>query len=152
MLLYLIWNLVKTSQRNYLSETIHSALLRRPGYRPCSIFCRRLVLSVVEKVSRVHSIGNSLDRLSTTIWAGVGQVNWAHDLHRSLNWWDPGGSQCTSNSPFSRPLLSRKLQLISLLCIHPDFKTWSQGPEVFRVNKWITYLEKCLYLSLSTIN
>ena len=32
----------------------------------------------------------------------------------------------------------------------------SQGPEEFRVNKWITYfkcrLEKCLYLSLSTIN
>ena len=27
-----------------------------------------------------------------------------------------------------------------------------QGPEEFRVNKWITYLEKCLYLSLSTIN
>ena len=32
----------------------------------------------------------------------------------------------------------------------------SQGPEEFRVNKWITYLkshlENCLYLSLSTIN
>ena len=32
----------------------------------------------------------------------------------------------------------------------------SQGPEEFRVKKWITYLkshlEKCLYLSLSTIN
>ena len=32
----------------------------------------------------------------------------------------------------------------------------AQGPEEFRVNKWITYLkshlEKCLYLSLSTIN
>ena len=41
-------------------------------------------LSGVEKVSRVHSTGKSLDRLSTTIWAGVGQVNWAHDLHRSL--------------------------------------------------------------------
>ena len=41
-------------------------------------------LSGVEKVSRVHSTGKSLDRLSTTIWAGVGQVNWANDLHRSL--------------------------------------------------------------------
>ena len=32
----------------------------------------------------------------------------------------------------------------------------SQGPEEFCVNKWTTYvkshLEKCLYLSLSTIN
>ena len=27
----------------------------------------------------------------------------------------------------------------------------TQGPEEFSVNKWITYLEKCLYLSLSTI-
>ena len=34
-------------------------------------------LSGVEKVSRVHSTGKSLDRLSTTIWAGLGQVNWA---------------------------------------------------------------------------
>ena len=41
-------------------------------------------LSGVEKISRVHSTGKSLDRLSTTIWAGVGQVNWAHDLHRLL--------------------------------------------------------------------
>ena len=34
--------------------------------------------------------------------------------------------------------------------------TKPQGPEEFRVNNWITYLkfhlEKCLYLSLSTIN
>ena len=41
-------------------------------------------LSGVEKVSRLHSTEKSLDRLSTTIWAGVGQVNWAHDLHRLL--------------------------------------------------------------------
>ena len=41
-------------------------------------------LSGVEKVSRVHSTGKSFDRLSTTIWAGVNQVNWTHDLHRSL--------------------------------------------------------------------
>ena len=41
-------------------------------------------LSGVEKVSRVHCTGKSLDRLSTTIWAGMGQVNWANDLHRSL--------------------------------------------------------------------
>ena len=27
-----------------------------------------------------------------------------------------------------------------------------QGTEEFRVNKWIAYLENCLYLSLSTIN
>ena len=51
--------------------------------RPCSI-CYTSSLSGVEKVSRVHSTGKSLDRLSTTIWAGVGQVNWAHDLYRSL--------------------------------------------------------------------
>ena len=41
-------------------------------------------LSGVEKVSRVHSTGKSLDLLSTTIWVGVGHVNWAHDLNRSL--------------------------------------------------------------------
>ena len=39
---------------------------------------------------------------------------------------------------------------------HYSFATISQGPEEFRVNIWITYLkshlEKCLYLSLSTIN
>ena len=60
---------------------------RHPGDRPCSICCRRVStsgLSGVEKVSLVHSTGKSLDRFSTTIWAGVGQVNWAHDLHRSL--------------------------------------------------------------------
>ena len=60
---------------------------RHPGDRPCSICCRRVStsgLSGVEKVSLVHSTGKSLDRLSTTIWVGVGQVNWAHDLHRSL--------------------------------------------------------------------
>ena len=33
-----------------------------------------------------------------------------------------------------------------------NFMRLSQGPEEFRVNKWITYFEKCLYLSLTTIN
>ena len=38
-------------------------------------------LSGVEKVSRVHSTWKFLDRLSTIIWAGVDQVNCAHDLY-----------------------------------------------------------------------
>ena len=46
--------------------------------------------------------------------------------------------------------------LDSLACPTRCLQQAAQGPEEFRVNKWITYLkshlEKCLYLSLSTIN
>ena len=44
----------------------------------------------------------------------------------------------------------QKLRELTIVTVTP------QGPEEFRVNKWITYLkshlEKCLYLPLSTIN
>ena len=53
-------------------------------------------------------------------------------------------------APYNKIHKLQKLRELTIVTVTP------QGPEEFRVNKWITYLkshlEKCLYLPLSTIN
>ena len=67
-------------------------------------------------------------------------------LYKATHFWGvTGDCQLAAPTDFIRDISAWKLDSF-----------WPQGPEEFRVNKWITYLkshvEKCLYLLLSTIN
>ena len=86
-------------------------------------------------------------------WATPGSVS-CRGLIQNFRRASPCLSYAESSSPGVRhnssesPTASEKVELW--------FQSTAQGPEELSVNKWITYLkshlEKCLYLSLSTIN
>ena len=113
-----------------------------------------------------RSLGSSSELLATkkTV-TNFSRANWSNLSLDHLTVFQNDNWVFSSTSTFHLYILSVhvKLHRRGDLLNFPQFygasfslRAPTQGPEEFRVNKWITYLkshlEKCLYLSLSTIN